>query len=105
MTMRRAIPLLAVVFLSYCKAEPAPPPEGMAKGAADTVADTQALKAASAAANAVTRAVPDCDAVKANLDEARRKLAEVKPHVRTQVGKMSLANLETEVQKAADLCP
>jgi hypothetical protein len=107
MTMRRAAPLLGVLVLFYCKADPSPtpPPTGLAKDAADTAADTRTLREASAAANAVIRAVPDCDAVKANLDEARRKLAEIKPRVRTQVGRMSLASMEAEVQKAADLCP
>jgi cell division septation protein DedD len=105
--MPRAFPLLAVLFLFHCKADPSPtpPPTGLAKDAADVAADTRTLKEAQAAANEVVRAVPDCEAVKAKLDEARRRLAEIKPHVRTQVGRMSLATMESEVQKAADLCP
>lgn len=105
--MRRAAPFLAVLFLFYCKADPSPtpPPTGLAKDAGDLAADTQTLKEAQAAANAVVRAVPDCDAVKANLDEARRKLAEIRPRVRTQVGLTSLSTMETQIQRAADLCP
>jgi hypothetical protein len=105
--MRRAAPLLAVLFLFYCKADPSPtpPPSGLGQDAADIAADTRTIKEAQAAANAVVRAVPDCEAVKANLDEARRKLAEIRPRVRTQVGLTSLSSMESEVQKAADLCP
>jgi hypothetical protein len=101
--------VLAVAALAACGpgAREAPPPaQDKDIGAqADVVSDTDALRAANAAAGDVVRAAGDCEAVKAALPEAQRRLDEIEPEVRTATGKATLAAVRKRVSDVAELCP
>lgn len=72
---------------------------------ANIVSDTNVMEEAEAAANAVVRNAADCDAVKATLPEADRKLADAATKIKTQAGVIALQTLKTQVQRVRDLCP
>ncbi len=72
---------------------------------ANIASDTAVLRDASAAANEVIRNATDCDAVKAVLPEARRKLDEIAPKIRTPTGQTTLEALKKQVRTIAEACP
>jgi hypothetical protein len=67
--------------------------------------DNDVMREANAAAGDVIRAAGDCEAVKAALPEARRKLDELAAKIQTETGKASLGALRTRVDQVAELCP
>jgi hypothetical protein len=110
--MRREWPealLLATVLAAGCrggstdKAEPAK--GGLGQQAGDAAFDTQVMREANDAAGSVVRVAADCDAVKAALPEANRRLDEVAGKLRTATGRTSLDSLRQQVKKVAEACP
>jgi hypothetical protein len=103
--------LLAVALaLAACgggktDAPPPPPSKGLGDAMADTTWDTQVLREASAAANEVVRSAGDCEAVRPILAEAKAKLDEAAPRLRTAAGRTSLDALRKQVEKVEELCP
>jgi hypothetical protein len=77
----------------------------LGRDAANVVSDTNVLEEASAAAGTVVRNAGDCDAVKAALPEANRKLDEAAERVRTVTGRETLNALRTRVRNVAEMCP
>jgi hypothetical protein len=105
--MRVALAAVAVAAtLAGCggdkKAEPA---RDIGAQTADVSVDTKTLGEANAAAGDVVRAAGDCDAVKAALPEAQRKLDEIEPHVRTAAGRTTFLALRKRVNDVAQMCP
>jgi hypothetical protein len=97
---------LAAVLLAACSSDsPKPPEKNLGAQAADIASDTEALRAANAAAGEVVRAAGDCEAVKAALPEANRRLDEIEENVRTATGRTTLAALRKRVGEVAELCP
>ena len=85
-----------------------PPPEPSKKplGEAldDTRWDTEVLGRANTTANEVVRNAGDCEVAKPLISEARVRLDEAEPKLRTAAGRTSLEALRTQVAKVADLC-
>lgn len=77
-------------------------PEGQAT---DIASDNQVLKEAGQAATAVVQAAGDCEAVKAALGEANRKLEEAERQVQTPAGRRTIETLKRQVKNIADACP
>jgi outer membrane murein-binding lipoprotein Lpp len=73
--------------------------------ATDLAADTNVLRDANAASSDVVRSAGDCEAVKAALPEANRKLDELERRVRTSTGQASLRALRKQVNDVAGMCP
>lgn len=71
---------------------------------AATVTDSRALEEAQDAANQVIRNQTDCEAVKANIDDVRRKLDEAEGKLKTSTGKTTLATLKKQVKNIAETC-
>jgi hypothetical protein len=110
--MRREWPgalALATLFAVGCgggatqKAEP--PKGGLGEQVGDTAFDTQVMKEANDAAGSVVRVAADCDAVKAALPEANRRLDEAAGKLRTATGRTSLDAIRKQVKAAAEACP
>jgi hypothetical protein len=101
-------PLLAVLAACGGGAAPAPtkapPARNMGDQVADTAWDTRVLGEASNAANEVVRNAADCATVNPIIAEARAKLDEAEPRLRTVTGHATLATLRKQVAKVADLC-
>jgi hypothetical protein len=96
------------LLLGACQKKPegaAPAAKDIGAQAADVVSDTDALREANAAANPVVRAAGDCDAVKAALPEANRRLDAVAASVRTVTGRTSLEAIRKRVNTIAEICP
>jgi hypothetical protein len=89
-------------------AKPTPSPSSgsrnMGDAMADTAWDTRVLGEASNAANEVVRNATDCAAANPIIAEARAKLDEAQPRLRTATGQATLAALRRQVAKVADLC-
>jgi hypothetical protein len=108
--MRHAAAALAV-GLACCtgcgkEAQPSPSPAtGLAGDVEDIAADTALLREAQAAVNEVVRAIPDCEAVKAAMADARATLDDAAAEVRTEAGRVSLGALEAQLRKPAEFCP
>ncbi len=83
----------------------APAAKDIGAQAADVVSDTNALREANAAANPVVRAAGDCEAVKAALPEANRRLDAVEGSVRTVTGRTTLEAIRKRVNTIAETCP
>jgi hypothetical protein len=83
---------------------PTPTAKNMGDAVADTAWDTRVLGEASAAANDVVRNAADCPSVNPIIAEARAKLDEAEPRLRTVTGHATLATLRRQVAKVADLC-
>lgn len=110
--MRRALALAAAVVAAACGGKPpAPTPtpvpagRGLGDMMADTTWDTQVLREASDAANVVVRSAGDCEAVRVLIGEAKAKLDDAAPRLRTAAGHNSLDALRKQVAKVEELCP
>jgi hypothetical protein len=96
------------LLLFACQKKPegaAPAAKDIGTQAADVISDTDALREANAAANPVVRAAGDCDAVKAALPEANRRLDAVAGSVRTATGRTTLEAVRKRVNTIAETCP
>ena len=76
----------------------------MGEQVADTAWDTRVLGEASNAANEVVRNAADCATANPIIAEARIKLDEAEPRLRTVTGRATLNTLRRQVAKVADLC-
>ena len=83
---------------------PSPTEKNIGDALADTAWDTKVLGEASAAANEVVRNAADCASANPIIAEARAKLDEAQPRLRTATGLATLAALRKQVAKVADLC-
>jgi hypothetical protein len=101
--------LLATLLVAGCgggsKEKAEPPKGGLGEQVGDTAFDTQVMKEANDAAGSVVRVAADCDAVKAALPEANRRLDEAAGKLRTATGRTSLDSLRQQVKKVAEACP
>lgn len=107
---RPFVPVLVALSFAACSAGPQEPPattsgKDVGAQAADVASDTAALRAANAAAGEVVRAAGDCEAVKAALPEAIRRLEEIEGSVRTQAGRTTFEAVRKRVHDLAELCP
>jgi hypothetical protein len=109
--MRLVLVFCALVAAAGCGGKAEVKPEGtpaqkdFGTQVGDAGADTKTLADANAAASEVVRAAGDCDAVKAALPEAQRKLDEIGPNVRTQAGRVSFEVIRKRVNDIAQMCP
>lgn len=108
--MKRWSLVLAAAVAVACgggKASPSPSPSSKPLGdaMADTTWDTNVLREASAAANEVVRGAGDCASVRPIIAEAKARLAEAEPRLRTVTGRATLDALRRQVAKVEDLCP
>jgi len=55
--------------------------------------------------NEVVRNAPDCEAAKASMAEANRKLEEAAGKVQTATGRTTLEAMRQQVRRVAELCP
>ena len=78
---------------------------GLGEQVASAAADTRVLKDVQEAANAVLRSADDCDAAKAALPEANRRLDEAAGKLTTATGRTTLDALRTQVTTVARNCP
>jgi hypothetical protein len=67
--------------------------------------DTQVLQDAQQSVNEVVRNSPDCEAAKASMAEANRKIEEAAGKVQTATGRTTLDAMRQQVRRVADLCP
>ena len=111
---RTAAPLvLAAAIAAACgggrpKPTPSPssaPDKPIGDALGDTTWDTRVLGEASAAANEVVRSAGDCDAVRPILAEAKAKLNQAEPRLRTISGHGALDAMRKRVAKVEDMCP
>jgi hypothetical protein len=72
---------------------------------ADTTWDTQVLGEASNAAGEVVRNAGDCEIVVPIIAEAKSKLDQAEPRLRTVTGRATLDALRKQVAKVQDMCP
>lgn len=73
--------------------------------AGNVAADTQTLRAGQDAANAVVRNATDCEAAKAGMTEANRKLDEAAGQLKTAAARLTLDNLRQQLRHIAEACP
>ena len=73
--------------------------------AGNVAADTQVMRAAQDAANAVVRNATDCDAAKAGMAEANRKLDEAAGQLKTATARLTLDNLRQQLRRIGEACP
>jgi hypothetical protein len=101
-----ALALLAAGALSCAEAK-APDRQSDDPGAqaARVGADTELLAGVQQAVNEVVRNSPDCEAAKASMPEANRKIAEAEGRVQTAAGRTSLDAMRTQVKRVSELCP
>jgi hypothetical protein len=92
--------LLLAAFLPGCKSK-----DDIGTQAAKIEEDTAILRDANGAANQVVRNAGDCDAVKAALPEAAKKLDEAAKLVRTAAGQQTIDTLRKQVRTIAEACP
>lgn len=101
--------LLVTLLAAGCgggsKEKPEPRTGGLGEQAGDAAFDAKVMKEANDAAASVVRVAADCDAVKAALPEANRRLDEAAGQVRTATGRTSLDALRKQVRQAAEACP
>jgi hypothetical protein len=109
---RRLAPFLLALALVACSGGPPkqasptpPPPKDLGSQVGDAASDTAVMHEANDAANSVIRAGGDCDAVKAALDDANRRLDEAAAKLKTATGRTSLATLRRQVEEVASACP
>ena len=109
--MTRAVPgaacALALVLLAGCARDAPPEAKSDDIGAqtARIANDTEVLADAQEAVNAVVRNAPDCEAAKASMEEANRKIAEAAGEVQTATGRATLDAMRQQVRRVAELCP
>lgn len=92
--------LLVTAFFPGCKGK-----DDIGTQAAKIEEDTAILRDANGAANEVVRNAGDCDAVKAALPEATKKLDEAAKLVRTAAGQLTIDTLRKQVRTIAEACP
>ena len=68
----------------------APSASDLGTQAGNVAADTQTMRAAEDAANTVVRNATDCDAAKAGMAEANRKLDEAAGQLKTAAARLTL---------------
>ena len=108
--MKWALPAPAVAFVLLvvvgCAREPPEPkPDDIGAQTARIANDTEVLADAQQAVNAVVRNAPDCEAAKASMDEANRKIEEAAGKVQTATGRTTLDAMRQQVRRVAELCP
>jgi hypothetical protein len=85
------------------------PPETRSQDIDDQAArigsDTKVLQDAQQSVNEVVRNAPDCEAAKASMAEANRKLEEAAGQVQTAAGRATLEAMRQQVRRVAELCP
>jgi hypothetical protein len=102
-------PVLAML-LAGCQArsQPSPspgPPQDLGSQTARIANDTAVFREAQDAVNAVVRNAADCEAAKAAMPEANRKIEEAAGRVQTAAGRTTLDALRAQVRRVAELCP
>lgn len=108
MTRDRLPALLALAALSLACAEAKAPERGSDDPGAQTAritADNQLLADVQQSVNEVVRNSPDCEAAKASMEEANRKIADADSKVQTAAGRTTLDAMRTQVKRVAELCP
>lgn len=97
----------ALVLFAACAGDK--PPEGRSDNLGDQAArigaDTQLLQDAQQSVNEVVRNAPDCEAAKASMAEANRKIEEASAKVQTSTGRTTLDAMRQQVRRVAELCP
>jgi hypothetical protein len=103
--MKTPILILLVGVAAAC-AKGGDQPAGKDIGAqtSDITSDTDVARLANAAAGDVVRAAGDCDAVRAALPEAQRKLDELQAKIRTVTGKTTVEAIRKRVHDIAEAC-
>ena len=101
--MRPAAAVLIVFALTVCQGQKKE--ENLGDQAAKIVSDTNVLREANDAANSVIREATDCEAVKAVLPEANRRLDEVAGKIWTATGRTTFEALRKQVATIAQNCP
>jgi len=104
------VALAAVLCAAACgggapRPSPGPSKKPLGEALDDTRWDTEVLGRANTTANEVVRNAGDCEVAKPIIQEARVRLDEAEPKLRTAAGRTSLEALRTQVAKVADLCP
>jgi PBP1b-binding outer membrane lipoprotein LpoB len=104
---RAALALACALVLIGCSREKKPPEVSQDPGdqAARVANDTKVLGDAQQAVNAVVRNAPDCDAAKASMEEANRKIEEASAAVQTAAGRATLDAMRQQVLRVSQLCP
>lgn len=104
---RWTVALVAAAAVACGGERPAPSPstKPLADAMADTTWDTNVLREASAAANDVVRNAADCASARPIIEEAKGRLDEAEPRLRTETGRTTLDALRRQVAKVEDLCP
>ena len=100
--------VLAVAAVSFACAEAKAPERGSDDPGAQTAriaADNQLLADVQQSVNEVVRNAPDCEAAKASMEEANRKIAEADGKVQTATGRTTLDAMRAQVKRVAELCP
>ena len=100
--------VLAVAVCSVACAEAKAPERGSDDIGAQTAritADNQLLADVQQSVNEVVRNAPDCEAAKASMEEANRKIADADGKVQTATGRTTLDAMRTQVKRVAELCP
>jgi hypothetical protein len=101
--------LLASSLLACGRAAPAASPGPASRDLGTQVGevanDTAVMREANDAANAVIRAAGDCEAVKAALPDASRRLAEAEKALKTATGRTALENLRKQLLQVQGACP
>jgi len=107
--MRRpiALALMGGLLLVGCQDGKAPEPKADDIGAqtARIANDTHVLQDAQASVNEVVRNAPDCEAAKASMEEANRKIDEAAGRIQTSTGRTTLDAMRQQVRRVAELCP
>ncbi len=108
----RAFAVLSLALCAAGCARGAPPqsspstaPSDLGTQAGNIAADTQVMRAAQDAANAVVRNAADCDAAKAGMAEANRKLDEAAGQLKTSTARLTLDNLRQQLRRIGEACP
>jgi hypothetical protein len=95
----------AAVLLSGLALGCQPEPAKVGTDVGRAAADTETLRVASAAVNEVLRLSHDCDAARPLIAEAKAKLQETEPHVRTTTGRATLEALRAQLANIETNCP
>jgi outer membrane murein-binding lipoprotein Lpp len=99
---------MGVLLLAGCRGRPEPSPtpaQDLGSQTARIVNDTDVFRDAQDAVNAVVRNATDCEAAKAAMPEANRKIEEAAGRIQTAAGRTTLDALRAQVNRVAELCP
>ena len=103
---RRLALAVLLVPLALVACQKGPEKEsGLGEQVASAAADTRVLKDVQEAANAVLRSADDCEAAKAALPEANRRMDEAASKLTTATGRTTLDALRTQVATVSRNCP